>query len=191
MFILDSESFKKARITLTLIFINILFFFTISTNLEIQYLLVQINYSVIYEWQFWRLISAIFLHGDFLHLFSNMIGLLLFGVFLENNMPKMNFLIIYFVSGLIGNLFTLILLPIYSISLGASGSIFGLIGASFVMIATQRDKSLILLGGIYLLYFIISSLAPGINLWAHIFGLLGGILFGYLFYQKRKASISY
>ena len=191
MFILDSESFKKARITLTLIFINILFFFTISTNLEIQYLLVQINYSVIYEWQFWRLISAIFLHGDFLHLFSNMIGLLLFGVFLENNMPKMNFLIIYFVSGLIGNLFTLILLPIYSISLGASGSIFGLIGASFVMIATQRDKSLILLGGIYLLYFIISSLAPGINLWAHIFGLLGGILFGYIFNQKRKASKPY
>lgn len=191
MFILDSESFKKARITLTLIFINVLFFFTISTNLEIQYLLVQINYNVIYEWQFWRLISAIFLHGDFLHLFSNMIGLLLFGAFIESNMPKMNFLIIYIISGLIGNLFSLILLPLYSISLGASGSIFGLIGASFVMIATENDKSLIFLGGIYLLYFIISSLAPGINLWAHIFGLLGGIFFGYLFNQKRKASKPY
>jgi len=191
MFVLDSDSFKKARITLTLIFINVLFFFTISFNLEIQYLFVQINYYVIYELELWRLITAMFIHGDILHLFSNMIGLLLFGATLENNLSKFKFLAIYFISGLIGNIFSLILLPINTISLGASGGVFGLIGAAFVLIAMEKDRSLILIGVIYLSYFIFTSLAPGINLWAHLFGLLIGILFGYIFISKKKITQAY
>ena len=120
-----------------------------------------------------------------------MIALLLFGSAVENNYSKLQYLIIYFISGLIGNLFSLILLPLNVISLGASGAIFGLIGAAFVLFAGDGDRSLILLGLFYLFFFIIASLAPGINIWAHLFGLMGGILFGYVFIRKRKIQDYY
>lgn len=195
MMILDIESLKDARITLTLIFVNILsyFIFNLAAPEEVILFLLQINRNIIYEYEVWRLITSIFLHGDPIHLFSNMFALLLFGATVENNksISKIQFLIIYFVSGLIGNLFSLFLLPLDVISLGASGAIFGLIGVAFTIIATD-DRSLLFFALFYLAFFIATSFMPGINFWAHIFGLLGGILFGYLFYaRKRKIKLVY
>ncbi len=195
MMVLDIESLKDARITLTLIFVNILSFllFNLTAPEEVILLLVQINRNIIYEYQIWRLITSMFLHGDPIHLLSNMFALLLFGATVENNksISKIKFLIIYFISGLIGNLFSLILLPLDAISLGASGAIFGLIGVVFTIIATD-DRSLLFFALFYLVFFITTSLMPGINFWAHIFGLLGGVLLGYLFYsRKRKTTLAY
>ena len=195
MMVLDIESLKDARITLTLIFINVFMFFTFNFALnqnEILFL-VQINRNIIYEYEIWRLFTSMFLHGDTLHLFSNMIALLIFGASIENNqrISNIKYLIIYFVSGLIGNLFTLILLPINAISLGASGAIFGLIGVAFIIVATDSPP-LLFFAIFYIAYFVVASFAPGINLWAHIFGLLGGITFGYLFYiRNRKVRLVY
>ena len=185
--ILDAESFKEAKITLLLIFINITSYIVFNLVLDIDYLLLlaQINSKVIVDFEIWRLITSIFLHADVIHLFSNMIALLIFGAAVENNYRRYQYLIIYFLSGLIGNIFSLILLPFNVISLGASGAIFGLIGAAFIFFA-REDQSFILLGLIYIVYFIIMSFAPGINPWAHLFGLLGGVTFGYFFRQKKK-----
>ena len=195
MMVLDIESLKDARITLTLIFVNILSFFIINLAApeEVILFFVQINRNIIKEYEVWRLFTAIFLHGNILHLFSNMFGLLLFGATVENNksISKIQFSIIYFVSGLIGNLFSLIFLPLDTISLGASGAIFGLIGVAFTMIATD-EPTLLFFALFYIVFFIATSFVPGINFWAHIFGLLGGILFGYLFYaRKQKNRLTY
>ena len=77
-------------------------------------------------------------------------------------------------------------------SLGASGAVFGLLGAAFVIIALDEDKTLIYLGLLYLAYFLLMSFQPNINLWAHLFGLIGGLGFGYLFSsKKRKLRIAY
>ncbi len=195
MMVLDIESLKDARITLTLIFINVFMFFTFNFVLnqnEILFL-VQINRNVIHEYEIWRLFTSMFLHGDTLHLFSNMFGLLIFGATVENNqrITNVKYLIIYFVSGLIGNLFSLFLLPIDAISLGASGAIFGLIGVAFIIVATDSPP-LLFFAIFYIAFFVIASIAPGINLWAHIFGLIGGITFGYFFYtRKRKVRLVY
>lgn len=195
MIVLDIESLKDARITLSLILINILSFLLLNLAApdEVTLFFVQINRNIIYKYEIWRLITSMFLHGDPIHLFSNMFALLLFGATVENNksISKIQFLIIYFISGLIGNLFSLFLLPLDIISLGASGSIFGLIGVAFTIIATD-DRSLLFFALFYLVFFIATSFMPGINFWAHIFGLLGGILFGYLFYiRKRKIKLVY
>ncbi len=195
MLVLDIESLRDARITLTIIFINILSYivFNLAAPEEVLLFLLQINRKIIYEYEVWRLISSIFLHGNPIHLLFNMFALLLFGATVENNksISKIQFLIIYFFSGLIGNLFSLFLLPIDSISLGASGAIFGLIGVTFTIIATD-DPSLIFFALFYIVFFIATSFMDGINYWAHIFGLLGGILFGYLFYtRKRKINYVY
>ena len=194
MMVLDIESLKDARITLTLIFVNILSFFLINLAApeEVILFLVQINRNIINEYEVWRLITAMFLHGDILHLFSNMFGLLLFGATIENNkdISKIQFLFIYFLSGLIGNLFSLFLLSPTSISLGASGAIFGLIGVVFTMIATD-EPTLLFFAFFYIVFFIVTSFLPGINFWAHIFGLLAGIAFGYLFYTRKRNRLTY
>ncbi|MFW9971041.1 MAG: rhomboid family intramembrane serine protease [Candidatus Odinarchaeota archaeon] len=194
MMVLDVENLKNARITLTLIFINILCFlvFNIAAP-QIFDLLVQINRDVIENFEVWRLITSIFVHANLMHLFSNMIALLLFGATVEinKNISKIQYLIIYFFSGFIGNLFSLLLLPMNVVSLGASGAIFGLIGVSFIIVAMDY-RPLLILALFYIGFFIITSFSPGINYLAHIFGLLGGFLFGYLFYiRKRKIKLEY
>jgi len=190
MMILDIENLKDAKITLTLIFINILSFFLLVFALpdDTIWFFAQINRNIINDYEIWRLITSIFVHADPMHIFSNMIALLLFGATVENNnnISKIQFLIIYFVSGLIGNIFSLLLFPLDTISLGASGAIFGLVGVAFIIVATDYSP-LLLFALFYIGFFIITSFTPGINYWAHLFGLLGGILFGYLFYiRKRK-----
>ena len=185
--ILDSESFKEAKVTLLLISVNTLCYIVFNLSLDVEYLLflAQVNSKVIEDLELWRLITSMFLHADALHLFSNMVALLIFGAAIENNFPRYQYLIIYFISGLIGNLFSLVLLPLYVISLGASGAIFGLIGAAFIFFV-REDPSLIGISLIYIVYFIFMSFQPGINYWAHIFGLAGGVLFGYIFKRKRR-----
>ncbi|HDZ18018.1 hypothetical protein LCGC14_1095010, partial [marine sediment metagenome] len=178
-----------------LIFINVFIYFSFNLVVPVDNILIffQINRNIIFEYEIWRLFTSMFFHIDPLHLFSNMIALLLFGASVENNrnISKIQYFIVYFVSGLIGNLFSLLLLPLDVISLGASGAIFGLIGVAFIIIATDSPP-LLIYALLYVAIFIISSIAPGINLWAHLFGLLGGILFGYLFYtRKRKNEINY
>ncbi len=191
MMVLNIESLKDARITLTLIFFNVFIYFSFTLGLSEDNILifVQINRIIIYDYEIWRLITSIFFHVDALHLFSNMIALLLFGATVENNkqISKLQYIIIFFISGLIGNLFTLLLLPLDAISLGASGAIFGLIGVAFIIVATDSPP-LLVYALFYIAYFVITSFAPGINLWAHIFGLLGGILFGYLFYTRKRKN---
>ncbi|MFX1361556.1 MAG: rhomboid family intramembrane serine protease, partial [Promethearchaeota archaeon] len=190
MFVLTAENFKEARITLFLISINIVIFISFSFARETEYflLLAQINDKVINHYELWRLITAMFLHGDILHIFSNMFGLLLFGAFLEAYFTKISYLLLYFISGLTGNIFSLILLPLDTISLGASGCVFGLIGAAVIIIFMHRDKSLLILAMVYVLFFIISSFSPGINYFAHIFGFLGGLLIGYLLRKKKQVK---
>jgi len=189
MIFLDIENLKDAKITLSLVFLNIIFFLIFSLGLPISFLLffVQINRNIINNFEIWRLITPIFFHANELHLFSNTIALLLFGATVETNkkLSKLEFLVIYFISGFIGNLFSLFLLPFDAISLGSSGAIFGLIGVALIMVATD-NRALLPFALIYIVYFIIASFLPGINIWAHIFGLIAGVLFGYIFYYRKN-----
>ncbi len=192
MLVLDTEGIKNAKISLILIFSNIFSFiaFNLLLPIDILLLLSQINFQIINHLEVWRLITPIFLHADVLHLFSNCIALLFFGAMIENNYKRWEFAAIYFCSGVIGNVFSLFLLPLESISLGASGAIFGLIGAAFILFAL-KEPSLLLLSGVYVIYFIVSSFSPGINIWAHLFGLAGGISLGYVFKKVRDRDERY
>jgi membrane associated rhomboid family serine protease len=85
----------------------------------------------------------------------------------------------------------MLFLPLDVISLGASGAIFGLIGAAFSILIVERNAPLILLGLFYVFYFVFSSFSPGINYFAHIFGLSGGFIIGYLFKRYKKPVVRY
>jgi rhomboid protease GluP len=185
MIVLDQDSILKAKLTISLIIINVVCFF-ITTNAELFYLLAQRNSRIIEQYEVWRLFTSMFLHADYIHLFMNMFALLLYGALVENVFKKYEFLIIYFVSGFMGNIFTLLLYPPNSISVGASGAIFGLMGAAFVLIAKSNDRRLLVLAGAYVIYFIIASFEPGINTWAHLFGGAGGLLLSSLFDWRKN-----
>jgi rhomboid protease GluP len=88
-------------------------------------------------------------------------------------------------------LLSVFLLPLNTISLGASGAIFGLIGAALSILIFDRNNPLIILGLIYAFYFVISSFSPGINYFAHIFGLLGGFATGYLLKKNKRNEQPY
>ncbi len=187
MFVLDASNIKNARITLFLITFNTLLYLFFSFGFEdVFYLLVQINSKVVYDLELWRLVTSMFLHGDVLHIFSNMLSLLIFGSYVELSFSKYEFVLIYFISGILGSLLTVFLLPLNTISLGASGAIFGLIGAVLSIFIFDRNNPLIILGLIYAFYFVISSFSSeGINYIAHIFGLLGGFAAGYILRRKK------
>ena len=193
MFVLDASNIKKARITIFLITFNTLLylFFSFGNLEDLFYLLVQINSKVVYDLELWRLITSMFLHGDALHLFSNMVSLLIFGSYIELSFSKVKFVLIYFVSGFLGSLFTVFLLPLNTISLGASGAVFGLIGAALSILIVERNNPLIILGLIYVFYFVFSSFSPGINYFAHIFGLLGGFVTGYFLRRNKRNEQMY
>ena len=194
MFVLDASNIKNARITLFLITFNTLLylFFSFGFFENIFYLLVQINSKVVYDLELWRLVTSMFLHGDVLHIFSNMFSLLIFGSYVELSFSKYEFVLIYFISGILGSLLTVFLLPLNTISLGASGAIFGLIGAVLSIFIFDRNNPLIILGLIYTFYFVISSFSSeGINYIAHIFGLLGGFATGYILRRKKRNEQPY
>lgn len=191
MLVIDEESIKKARITLVLITINLMAYFIINVGLGEDYviLLSQINVNI-YNGEVYRLFTAMFLHADLLHLFNNMVFLFLFGIGIESNYRRIEYIMIYFLSGFIGNLFSLFLLPLNVISLGASGCVFGLIGAA-IMSYIRYDRSAILFGAIYLIFFLFQSIGPEINIWAHLFGGLVGLFLGYLINRNKNVENIY
>lgn len=161
----------------------------------LQFYLSQINYMVVNKFFLWQMITSMFVHFGILHLTFNMLALFFFGYTIENGFGRRNFLIIYFISGFIGNLASLFLLRYLpyagsaadiSPSGGASGAIFGLLGA--LVILGRSSGSLFPALGYALVIFLFSSFIPGVNIFAHLFGLLGGMLASYLIARKKKGS---
>src|SRR5213593_3216459 len=100
-------------------------------NLEVAFPFVQVNPLVWRGWV-WMLFTSVFLHANLVHLGGNVLFLLVFGTSLEEQVSRNRWLVIYVASGLTGNIAFLILGPFLGqeIGLGASGAIYGLLGAS-------------------------------------------------------------
>ena len=123
----------------------------------------------------WRLVTAMFLHASLLHIGFNMAALWWVGAPLEQRIGRGRFLLVYFVSGLAGSAGALFQAPL-SPTVGASGAIFGLFGAILVL---ERMGSYVLGGsvlGLILINLVISFTIPGISWGGHVGGLIGGML---------------
>lgn len=129
--------------------------------------------------EYYRLFTSIFLHGSLLHLVLNMYSLYVIGPQVESFFGKVKFLFIYLVSGICGSLLS-IAFSHNTISIGASGAIFGLLGSLLYFGYYYRAylgnavKSQVL--PIILINLMIGFLLPNIDNGAHIGGLIGGIL---------------
>jgi len=128
--------------------------------------------------EYWRLLTAMFLHADVMHLIFNMMALFILGKDIERFFGKHKFLAIYFISGLIGSGASYLLVD--GVSVGASGAIFGLMGANLFLyklnpLVYKRiyGSDLLILIGINL---VIGLVRPNIDMAGHVGGLIGGFV---------------
>jgi len=131
--------------------------------------------------EYWRLLSATFLHGGVDHLVGNAIALYILGMVCEHAFGRSQFVLLYVVSALAGSLVSVLTSP--GPSVGASGAIFGLQGAAIVLFRSHRDRLLLrdrrvgVVLVVWAIYTIVGGLmTPLIDNGAHVGGALGGTL---------------
>ena len=155
----------------------------IETNPEVLERLGQFNLYVMNGW-YWQLLTSIFVHVNVIHLFGNMFFLLIFGFRAEEFFKDEEFFLIYFMSGLSGNLLTL-LMPLNTVSAGASGAIFGTFGACMIYMRKTFGQS-IMSALIYSFFLLIMTAGENVNILAHFGGLVAGLMIGYALAKSRK-----
>jgi membrane associated rhomboid family serine protease len=122
---------------------------------------------------YWRLLTAAFLHYGPLHLILNMLGLWWFGSLLEQRIGSGRFLLLYLASGLAGSAGALVVSPTNP-TVGASGAIFGILGAGLVL---EQQRDYVFGGsalGVIVANLVLTFFWPGISIGGHIGGLIGG-----------------
>lgn len=195
---------KKPVMTYLLIFINVIVFLLMyilgKGSTDVQTLIdfgglipghINGNYNI---YELYRLVTSIFLHIGIFHLLFNMYALYILGPQLESFFGKFKFLVIYLISGIAGNLLSLLFITNNSVSAGASGAIFGLMGAMLyfgyhyrVYLGTVIRSQII---PIIILNLLLGFMATDINNFAHIGGLVGGVLISMTVGVKYKSQTS-
>lgn len=199
--LVDKHMQRFTPITYTLILINIVIWLCMILYLnrfsDVKLLEVGglVHFNVVHgEW--YRLISSMFLHFNFEHILMNMLSLFIFGKIVESIIGSWRMLIIYIISGLYGN-FVSLSFNTTTISVGASGAIFGLIGSIFVIMYLSKNFNKKMIGQllIALVVLIVFSLfMSNINIMAHLGGFISGVLItliGYYFKTQRSLFWSF
>ncbi|MDO8508542.1 MAG: rhomboid family intramembrane serine protease [Nanoarchaeota archaeon] len=150
--------------------------------------------------QIWRFITAIFVHGNLLHLLYNLFALALFGSILEKLIGRKSFILVFLVSGVLSNLVSV---NFYESSLGASGAIFGVIGALIIIrpllfvwafgipMPIFIAGTLWALGDILGAYgFLVGNPMDNTGNIAHLSGMLFGFIFGMIYKPRKKKGKS-
>ncbi|MDA4117740.1 MAG: rhomboid family intramembrane serine protease [Thaumarchaeota archaeon] len=170
------------RVTYFLIAANVVVFVLLQLGGDPLYAALSQTGDLFFSGAYWQIVTALFVHFDVLHIAFNMYALYYFGRLNEVAYTRGQYLAIYFGAGLLGNAASLFLIPGDVQTAGASGAIFGLIGA---YVARERTGANMVTAVIYAaLIFLISS-GPGVNVYAHLFGVLGGFALGFLFTSTR------
>lgn len=139
-----------------------------------------------FSFQPWRLLTAVFAHGGFIHLALNMLALWMLGQSLEPMLGRARFLALYLISGLGGSVMVAVLAPVTS-TVGASGAIFGLMAALLIIgrhIGANVTGILLILG----INFAIGFIFGGIAWQAHLGGAIVGAAIALIFTRTRKRS---
>jgi len=142
----------------------------------------KVNYKIV-DGEYWRLFTTMFLHANIPHLLFNMMALNIFSRDLEIIYGKKKFLTIYFVAGFIGSFGSFVLND--NVAVGASGAIFGLLGANLYLFTINPEaykkiygSDILVLIGVNLVY---GFMTPQIDNAAHLCGLIGGYLASWSF----------
>ena len=193
------EEIKKEPMTVLFILLNILIFLVVDFTGGSENTVHMIECGAAYpplileNGEVYRLFTCMFLHFGITHLMNNMVMLGALGWNLELEIGKLRFIIIYFLSGIGGNILSLIAAISAgesAVSAGASGAVFGLMGALLYVVIANRGR-LGQLSGRGMIFMVVLSLyfgltSSGVDNMAHIGGLICGFLFAVILYRPKK-----
>ncbi|MBI4220672.1 MAG: rhomboid family intramembrane serine protease [Chloroflexi bacterium] len=175
--------------TWTLAVANVVVWLFLEVNGGSQNVIVLLRFGAKYgpavaDGEYWRLLTAVFIHIGVLHLLTNTIGLLIFGGMVERAYGHMSFLAIYLFAGVFGNIASYAAGP--TVSAGASGAVFGVVGAFAAYLAVNRrilgDLARRSLWGVVIIVgmnVVFGLSVGGVDNWAHLGGLISGALLGF------------
>ena len=193
------EEIRTEQETVALILINVLVFIAVELTGTSQNAWHVLGYGAAYtpyivqNGEVYRLFTSMFLHFGIEHLVNNMLVLFVLGSRLEQVIGKLRFLFIYLAGGIAGNIFSLILElrnQDFSVSAGASGAVFAVMGAMIYVVIRNKgwlgDLSMrqILVMAAFSLYFGFTS--SGVDNAAHIGGMIAGFVLAVLIWHPRK-----
>lgn len=186
----DFVKFKYCAVNLALAAVQILVFVLCEMTGDALYIAGRCGTNlVLLQGQYWRLLTAVFLHAGFSHLGSNLLVQILMGGAVERNLGHIRYLFLYLVSGVGGNLISVLYdraqgVNVYSV--GASGAVFGVMGTLIILILRGRKKlrrgsSLLTRAAFAVFYAVYSGFrTPYTDNAAHLGGLFFGLILGAL-----------
>ena len=179
----------KPRVTYALLAINFLLWVTLeisggSANAQVLIDFGALSAPLVVDGEYWRLFTAMFLHAGIMHILANSLSLFIFGQIVERTYGHGRFVLVYLLAGLFGSVASLSLNST-AVGVGASGAVFGIVGALAAYFVANRRvmgdlgrqnlMGLLMLVGINVVFGLTS---PGIDNWAHMGGLASGFLLG-------------
>lgn len=178
------QDYKKLPfITISLVIINIVIFLICTFTGDLLYNIGAFSVADFFSGkEYYRILSCIFLHWDINHLVSNMLVLYYLGEVVEKHFGHVKYIVIYFVSGIFGNLLSMsyeLYTSNYAMSAGASGAIFGVIGALLFLVLIHKGhlEQITLSRLLFMIFYSLYSgfVGTNINNAAHIGGFLSGV----------------
>ncbi len=180
----DLRKYSYCAVNLTLAAVQVLVFGLCAATGDAMYIAGRCGTNlVLYEGQYWRLLTSVFLHAGLSHLGSNLLVQILMGGAVERNLGHIRYLFLYLVSGIGGNVVSVLYDRVQGVntySVGASGAVFGVMGTLIILILRGRKKlrsgsSLLPRAAFAVFYAVYSGFRnPYTDNAAH----LGGLLFG-------------
>ena len=190
---------KKPYMTIALIVINTLVFILLEFIGDTEDASFMISHGGMYppdileHMQIWRFFTSMFVHFGFLHLLNNMVLLGAAGVIVEDAMGQIAFMVLYLLSGIAGSVLSfagMIKTDDYAVAAGASGAIFGLIGALvWIVIANKGQyKDLTKKGMIFMIILMLAYgfSTNGVDNFGHVGGLAAGFVISIVYYRKKR-----
>ncbi len=194
----------EAVCTTAMIIINIAVFLILSVFGNTEDAVFMLRHGAMYEpilvqdHEFYRIFTSMFMHFGISHLLNNMVLLGALGWNLELEAGKIRFVISDLISGIGGNMLSVyhgLSTETYAVSAGASGAVFGLMGALLYVVIANKGR-LGRLSGKGLLFMVALSLyfgltSSGVDNWAHIGGLISGFIMAVILYRRPKPYSPY
>ena len=192
------------NITISLIIINVIIFIIMELTGSTENVSFMLKYGAVYptyiteRGEYWRFFTATLMHFGFSHLLNNMVMLGAAGQILERALGKIKYVLLYFVAEIGGCMLSyleMIHSGEYAVAAGASGSIFGIVGAlAWILIVNKgryeslTGKGMFIMMAISLYY---GASTGDVDNWGHIGGFLMGFLISIIFYRRKRKEIDF